>query len=201
MTRPAMSAPDPDSVAQPARCRGDLPHLIARATPVLRRVAPELMGAVLRQRCRTSDLVQSALAEAVAQLPSFRGDGETEFIGWTLRIMERNALDRRRRLTARKRAVDCERAEDGTRAGAVPAGGPSPSQVAIDREQLLRVAKALRRLPTDQRRVLTIVALRGGNHADAARALGRSEGACRVLLARARAALLVDLARRRGDGC
>ena len=51
------------------------------------------------------------------------------------------------------------------------------------------------RLPADQRRVLQIVALRGGTHAEAAQKLERSEGACRVLLARARAALLVAMAK------
>jgi DNA-directed RNA polymerase specialized sigma24 family protein len=50
-------------------------------------------------------------------------------------------------------------------------------------------------LPADQQRILQIVVLRGGSHADAARTLNRSEGACRVLLTRARAALLIALAR------
>ena len=72
--------------------------------------------------------------------------------------------------------------------------------MAIDREALLRMAKALRRLPLDQRRILQLVGLRGCSHAEAARLLGRSEGACRVLLARARAALLVTMARQASHG-
>ncbi|MCK5940596.1 MAG: sigma-70 family RNA polymerase sigma factor, partial [Planctomycetes bacterium] len=173
----------------------ELSELVASATPVLRRMAPRLMGAVLRQRCRTSDLVQSALVEAIASIPSFRGKNESEFVGWTLRIMERNALDRQRRLTARKRSVEREQPEGEFGLHHLAGDGQSPSQTAIDREELLRIAKAMRYLPTDQRRVLQIVALRGGSHADAARTLGRSEGACRVLLARARAGLLVAMAK------
>lgn len=173
----------------------ELSKLVAEATPVLKRMAPRLMGAVLRQRCRTSDLVQSALVEAIASIPSFRGKNESEFVGWTLRIMERNALDRQRRLTARKRSVEREKPEGELGLHNMAGDLHSPSEIAIDREELLRIAKAMRLLPADQRRVLQIVALRGGSHADAARTLGRSEGACRVLLARARAGLLVLMAK------
>lgn len=154
-----------------------------------------MLGAKLRQRCRTSDLVQSALVEAIASMPSFRGQKDSEFVGWTMRIMERNALDRQRRLMTRKRRIDREDADGDLSLQNLAAGEASPSQVAIDREELLRIAVAMRKLPDDQRRILQIVALRGGMHAEAARVLGRTVGACRVLLARARANLLVCMAK------
>ena len=177
-----------------------LARLIASATPVLQRAAPRLMGALLRQRYRTSDLVQSALVEVVASLPSFRGSHESEFVAWTMRILERNALDRRRRLLALKRCVDREHGEgDGAFCLQELVGqSASPSQAAMNREELVRIARAMRELPVDQQRILQIVALRGGTHAEAACQLQRSEGACRILLARARAALTVAIAR--GDG-
>ncbi|MCA8950931.1 MAG: sigma-70 family RNA polymerase sigma factor, partial [Planctomycetes bacterium] len=151
-------------------------------------------------RYRTSDLVQSALVEAIASMPAFRGTRESEFVGWTLRILERNALDRQRRLLARKRCVDREVGEgEGTvQLRELALDTASPSELAIDREQLIRIARAMRRLPTDQRRILQLIALRGASHAEAAELIGRSEGACRVLLARARAALVVALAREAG---
>jgi RNA polymerase sigma-70 factor, ECF subfamily len=176
----------------------ELSQLVANATPVLQRLAPRLMGAVLRKSCRTSDLVQSALVEAIASIPSFRGESESEFVSWTLRIMERNALDRQRRLTARKRDVEREQpAYEGLRS--LVDASNSPSQAAMDREELVRVAKAMRQLPVEQRRILQIVALRGSSHAEAARQLDRSEGACRVLLARSRANLLVTMAQMESD--
>tara|TARA_R110002072_G_scaffold136285_2_gene278598 strand:+ start:26919 stop:27554 length:636 start_codon:yes stop_codon:yes gene_type:complete len=190
---------DAESKADWPRDR-ELSKLVASATPVLQRLAPRLMGAVLRQRCRTSDLVQSALVEAIASIPSFRGESESEFVGWTLRIMERNALDRQRRLTARKRDIDREQPEGEFGLRGLVDGGHSPSQAAMDREELFRVAKAMRQLPTEQRRILQIVALRGCSHAEASRQLDRTEGACRVLLARARANLLVTMARMESDG-
>jgi RNA polymerase sigma-70 factor, ECF subfamily len=158
-------------------------------------VAPRLMGPQLRQRCRTSDLVQSALVEAIASMPAFRGNSDSEFVGWTLRIMERNALDRQRRLMAKKRRIDREQAADDLSLQALAADGHSPSDHAIDREELVRIARALRLLTDDQRRIIQIVALQGGSHADAARILQRSENACRVLLARSRAALMIALAK------
>lgn len=173
----------------------ELSKLMATATPVLRRMAPRLMGAGLRQRCRESDLVQSALVEAIASIPTFRGKSEDEFVGWTLRIMERNAIDRQRRLMAAKRSIRREQDEGEVSLQDLAAPAHSPSEAAVDREALLRIATAMRSLPADQRRVLQIVALRGGTHAEAATKLDRSEGACRVLLARARAALLVAMAK------
>lgn len=176
-------------------------HRFAEVELVLRRLAPRLMDPVLRRRCRISDLVQSTLADAVAALPSFRGDGTTEFIGWTVSILEHNALDRRRRLTANRRHIDREQQCDAsTPIEGKPGSGPSPSQTAIDREELKRMAQAMRQLPDDQRRVLHLIALRGRSHAQAAKELGRSEGACRVLLARARSNLLVFMARHAADG-
>lgn len=193
-----MPAPTPPTNAPAEKPPGDR---FAEVELVLRRIAPRLMDPVLRQRCRISDLVQSTLADAVASLPSFRGDGTTEFIGWTVSILEHNALDRRRRLLANRRHIDRERpCDEIAPLESKPGCGPSPSQTAIDREELKRMAQAMRRLPPDQRRVLHLIALRGRSHAQAAAELGRSEGACRVLLARARANLLVCMARASGHG-
>ncbi len=177
-----------------------LDRMVERAMPILRRAAPGLMGAMLRQRCRTSDLVQSALADAVRSFPQFVGQNESDFVGWTMRIMERNSIDRRRRLLADKRAIDRDVGDGETLLASVTANTPSPGQIAIDREALARVARALRKLPFEQRQVLQLVALRGYSHAEVAQRLDRSEGACRVLLARARAALLVAMARQADDG-
>ena len=108
----------------------ELSKLVATATPALKRMAPRLMGAALRQRCRESDLVQSALVEAIASIPSFKGRGEDEFVGWTLRIMERNAIDRQRRLMAAKRSIKREQAEGEMGLQDLAGTQHSPSQAA-----------------------------------------------------------------------
>jgi RNA polymerase sigma-70 factor (ECF subfamily) len=178
----------------------NLDRMVERAMPILRRAAPGLMGAMLRQRCRTSDLVQSALADAVRSFPQFAGKDEADFVGWTMRIMERNSIDRRRRLLADKRSIGRDVEDGDALLASMNANAPTPDQIAIDREALARMARALRKLPFEQRRVLQMVALRGCSHAEVAARLERSEGACRVLLARARAALLVAMARQTDDG-
>ncbi|MFK7739068.1 MAG: sigma-70 family RNA polymerase sigma factor [Planctomycetota bacterium] len=191
--------PDAGEGGSRGKARLSLSRLVENAIPVLRRAAPGLMGAALRERCNTSDLVQSALVEALSSLPSFRGRDDSEFVGWALRIMERNAIDRRRRLNTKKRRIDREVPDDGLTLQHLTASEGSPSKAAIDREELLLIAQALTTLPVDQQRILQIIALRGGSHAEAARVLERSEGACRVLLSRARAALLVAMAREGDD--
>jgi RNA polymerase sigma-70 factor (ECF subfamily) len=174
----------------------DLRGQFARAEAVLRRAAPRLMCSTLRERCRVSDLVQSTLAEALRALPDYRGKDPSEFVGWTLRMLEHNAADARRRWQAGRRSIEREVASDDSAVLAHQARGVrSPSEIAIDREELRRMARAMRSLPADQRRVLTLVAMRGASHAYAAAAMGRSEGACRTLLARARSSLLVAVAR------
>lgn len=180
--------------------RQALQRLVEKLRPRLERAAPSYMGPELRRSCRTSDLVQSALLEAVESMRAFRGGSEAELVTWTVRILEHNARDRRRRLRTSKRSVDREQTGCTGIMDAAAATTPSPSQMAIEREQLVRMARAIRRLPRDQRRILQLTALRGGSHAEAASVMGRSEGACRILLARARAALLVEMAREHPDG-
>ncbi|MEZ5967018.1 MAG: RNA polymerase sigma factor [Planctomycetota bacterium] len=172
-----------------------LQRLLTKLMPKVERAAPTYMGPDLRRSCRTSDLVQSALLEAVESMKSFRGGTEAELLNWTVRILEHNARDRRRRLRTGKRDIERERAGDQCSLETAPHDEPSPSQLAIEREQLVRMARAIRRLPRDQRRILQLTALRGSSHADAAALMARSEGACRVLLARARASLLIEMAR------
>lgn len=177
--------------------RATLSRLIECALPVLQKAAPAMMGAGLRARCRTSDLVQSALVEAVASMGSFRGQGDSEFVAWTLRIMEHNVIDRRRRLQAQKRSADREHDEGEITLQHLVAAGAAPPDQADDREQLLNIVEAMMTLTVDQQRVLQLVALRGASHAEAARRLQKTEPACRALLARARSALLTEMARRR----
>jgi RNA polymerase sigma factor (sigma-70 family) len=170
-----------------------LEHLLAHALPTLKRVAAGLMCGRLRQRCSTSDLVQSAMLDAIRCYPAYAGERESDFVGWTLRILEHNAKDRLRRMRAGKR--DIGRDAGGSHFEQVAGDAPPPAAIASDRERLARVVRALRNLDRKQRRVLRLVAVQGHSHAEVALLLGCSEGACRVLLTRARAALLVAIAR------
>jgi RNA polymerase sigma factor (sigma-70 family) len=176
-----------------------LEHLLECALPRLKRVAASLMCGRLRQRCSTSDLVQSAMLDAIRCYPTYAGEHESEFVGWTLRILERNTKDRLRRMRAGKR--DIGRDTEGSRFDQVAGDAAPPAVIAGDRERLTNVVRALRHLDRTQRLVLRLVAVRGYSHAEVAAFTGRSEGACRVLLTRARAALLVAIARSGGhDG-
>jgi RNA polymerase sigma-70 factor (ECF subfamily) len=172
-----------------------LEHLCANVMPRMERLVRARLGEQLRARYRTSDFVQSTMLEVLASLTEFRGGNEAEFVRWTERILENNLLDRRRFLGMAKRHAGREEPlQDGS---AFVELGIADADTLASREELHRVACAMVRLPKDQQRVLHLVALRGLSHRDAARELERTEDACRALLARARAALLVEIARNR----
>jgi RNA polymerase sigma factor (sigma-70 family) len=188
------STPNPpgDIAALRSGDRQALQDICSRAMPHLERAARTLMGDSLRARYRTSDLVQSALVEAISQLSEFRGTDEGEFVRWTQRILTNNIRDRRRFLAMAKRATGREEEVD---LATLLRRDQAPVAALEDREQLWLAAQAIRRLPKDQQRVLHLVVLRGLSHKAAATTLARSEEACRALLARARAALIVEVTR------
>jgi RNA polymerase sigma-70 factor (ECF subfamily) len=197
--RPRRDTPVVDAARQGDRsamqqlCRAAAAHLEHQARARLREP--------LRSRYRTSDLVQSALLEALHSLSDFRGATEAEFVQWTLRILENNVRDRQRFWGMAKRAIGREQELEGAELSDQRSSA-SPSHLAINREELHLVAQAIASLPTDQQRVLHCVVLRGMSHVQTAGTLGRTEEACRALLARARAGLVrqLDHLRRQSRG-
>jgi DNA-directed RNA polymerase specialized sigma24 family protein len=73
----------------------------------------------------------------------------------------------------------------------------TPSTEAAWTEEILLIGQAMQRLPEDYLRILCLHMKPDQDHQRTARLMNRSEGASRVLLARARAALLVELDRLR----
>ena len=63
--------------------------------------------------------------------------------------------------------------------------GPTPSQEGANREQQLRLAEVLQRLPPDHREVIVRRNLRMQSHAEIAAELGRTPEAVRMLWIRA----------------
>ena len=75
----------------------------------------------------------------------------------------------------------------------------TPSGVVLAAEDVGHLAEALRSLAPDYREVLALRLREGLAHAEIAARLGRSEGAVRMLLVRARAALALAISARGGD--
>jgi RNA polymerase sigma-70 factor (ECF subfamily) len=153
-------------------------------------------------RFDASDVAQQALLEAYRALPQFRGSTEAELLAWLRQVlahalaheMRRHAGTEQRDLS-REVSLEQELAESSRRLGAVLAAEQSsPSQQAEQREQEVRLAEVLARLPADYREVIVLRNLEGLSHEEVATRMGRGVGAVRMLWVRALARLRREMA-------
>jgi RNA polymerase sigma-70 factor, ECF subfamily len=154
-----------------------------------------------RAKFDASDIVQQTLLEAVRDWPRFRGGTEAELAAWLRQILAHVLLHEVRRYAgAQRRDVGREvsleeaLAESSRRLGAaLAAPGSSPSERAGRHELELRLADALARLPADYAEIILLRNVEGLSHEEAARRIGRSAGAVRMLWVRALARLRQEL--------
>ncbi len=212
MTEASREGPPPDDhdAAERAIDRGDTDrgglHLLDRARSGDRAALEELLdrvrdrvesalrhrvGPQMRRRVEPSDILQSTYLRVVTTVPDFRGTSEREFSAWVLRILDRTLRKRLRFHGAQRRDLG---REGGADAREIPQAGGTPSSAAVVSEELVRIAQAMNRLPKDYARILMLHMEPDQTHENTARILGRSVGASRVLLARARAALASQMA-------
>jgi DNA-directed RNA polymerase specialized sigma24 family protein len=164
--------------------REALGELLLRAKPQLERAARAVLGDDLRARVRTSDL-------------DFRGRTEEAFAHWVARILENNVRDAGKFHGAQRRAKKKESSSTGVDFLPARGTGSSPSATAALSDELVLIGRAMQRLPEDYRRVILLSMKPGANHTETAQTLQRSVGATRVLLARARATLILEMDRLR----
>lgn len=160
-------------------CRGYL-TLIAR-----RELAPELLPKVA-----ASDLVQQTLLEAFEDFSRFQGHTEEELRQWLRRMLLNNLLDwtRHYRDTARRdlgRESPLDEATESAEGAQLEAALPSPSDVAVHREETDLVQGILRKLPECYRQVILWRYQDGRSFDQIGQALGMSANAARKLLVRA----------------
>src|SRR4051794_40177094 len=122
---------------------------LERCRPYLRVLARLHLDGRLRSKLDPSDVVQQALLQAHAHLQQFRGASDGELRAWLRRILANALAEAARRYGAEARDVGRERSlqadldRSASRLEAwLAAGGPSPSQLASQDEQLLRLAGA-----------------------------------------------------------
>ena len=178
---------------------GALEELLDSVQDRLEAVARAGLGARLREKVHASDILQSTYVQVLKSIPGFRGASEEEFAEWVVRILQRTIRNRARYFRAGRRDQGREGARD---ADTVPDQAPDPSGMASLSEELILIGRAMSTLSKDYRRILTLHLDPHQTHQRTAEIMGRSEGASRVLLARARAALLIamDRERRGADG-
>lgn len=180
----------PEALAQRA-LSGDLPalrELLGHYLPELALYVRLNAGADVLARESVSDVTQSVAADV---LPALAGQSFADvggFFAYVRRAALHKLIDKQRHHRAARR--DLHREVDGA---VVPDAFDlpghlrdvlTPSGHAIAAEDAALLARALQRLPDDQREVVTLARLVGLPHAEIAQVLGRSEGACRMLLSR-----------------
>jgi RNA polymerase sigma-70 factor (ECF subfamily) len=153
-----------------------------------------------------SDIVQETLLKAHRARAQFRGRSEGELAAWLKTILN-NTLANALRSCIRQRvdaSVSPSRAQDSSAecAGWLPEDSQlRPEEVASLNEQLLHLARALARLPDDQRGVVELKHLHGLSIAEICERTGRSKPSVVGLLYRGVKALrsLMDEPEHDGD--
>src|SRR6516164_8493805 len=158
---------------------GQLLELYRAYLVVLARVQ---IGRRLQGKVDASDVVQEACLGAFRDFPQFRGSTEKEFLAWLRQILASllanlvrhyQGTQRRDVRLERQLALELDQSSQAMDRG-LAAQQSSPSQQAIRREQSVRLAGALGRLPEEWRELLILRHLEGMTFPDVAQRLGRS---------------------------
>jgi len=184
--------------------RGDknaLDDLLQRYLPQLHAYVHARLGAELRARESSLDVVQSVCRQLLETGAAFDFRGEERFRAWLFTAALNKVRDRHRELHSDKRDVARERppAESEADAATVAVHLLTPSQAAIGRETAAAVSASLAALTEEHREVVTLARLVRLPHQVIAEVMGRSEEATRQLLARAMVRLTRELRRRGVD--
>lgn len=155
------------------------------------------LGAGLRRRETSLDLVQSVCREVLEDLDGFEYRGGASFRHWLFRRAETKIRGRARFWGREKRdAGREERLGDepsDQRLLAQLASFATPSRHLGTREEIERIERAFASLSEEHREVIRLARVAGLPHALVAREMGRTPAATRTLLSRALARLATRL--------
>jgi RNA polymerase sigma-70 factor, ECF subfamily len=152
------------------------------------------LGPSLRERVESRDVMQATLLKALVRFEAFRGERPESLMAWLARIAQNEIADlaayhgRERRELARTMAVGGTQELDRLAA----AVRTETSRIA-EGEQSVRLLAALETLAAEHREVIVLRQLEELPFAAIAGRMDRSPDACRMLLARAMAALTMAL--------
>lgn len=187
-----MSEPEIEPVLERALSgdREALGDLLEIHRGYLRVIAQRWLQAGVAARVDASDVVQKTFLSAFGKFDQFDGHTAGEFAAWLRAVHDRNLRDAvREHVYTEKRAVSAEVPFDDGLGGQAAWSRVTPSQMALENERAVRLARALERLPKDQREVLRLRYFEGWPLADIAEHVGRTRPAVSGLLARGTHAL------------
>jgi RNA polymerase sigma-70 factor (ECF subfamily) len=155
------------------------------------------LGAELRGKLESWDVVQDALLASLKNVQSFNQTSEGAFLNWLAKVVENRIRDQLDFFRADKRDHRLERPLAGPRSAESSApldipersGVPTPSQFLVLSEDLARLEKAMDQLPEESRELIVAVKIEGRTYDEIAQNLGRSPDAVRMQVKRALLAL------------
>lgn len=166
-------------------------HELARFRSYLIMLAEVKLSPALRAKVSSSDVVQQTLLQAHQHLGQFQGQTEAELAAWLRQILVRNLIDTLRKYRSQARDIARElpleaEAEKSSRhlERWLASEESSPSRLAMQEEQLFRLAEALALLPEEQRAVVELKHLQDWSVAEICQHLNKSEAAVAGLLRR-----------------
>jgi RNA polymerase sigma-70 factor (ECF subfamily) len=175
-------------------------ELFARYRQYLKLLADMQIGRRLRAKTEASDVVQQTLLEAHRDFKAFTGTHEGELLAWLRRILSNNLFNEARYHAAKQRAASREVSLEQLHAGVESSSmtlsrcladddAPTPSTIALQHENAVKLADCLARLPQDYQTVLLLRIFEGLPAEEVARRMSRTAGAIRMLQLRALNAL------------
>ena len=155
------------------------------------------MGAELRSKLESMDVVQDVLLSALKDLGNFTYKTEGDFLRWLSKIAENRLRNQLQRLHANKRDIRKEvrldgykpTAEDSVVAALDAVVTTTPSVIMSKREDLDKLAKAIDVLKPEYRQVIVLTKIEGLSYKKIGERLGKSADAARMLFSRAMAEL------------
>jgi RNA polymerase sigma-70 factor (ECF subfamily) len=150
------------------------------------------MGPSLRARIESRDILQATLLRSFERIDQFDGDTGGSLVAWLTRIAENEIRDRADHAHRARRDMAREVPVEPAAAGVAAHVRSALSQVVLS-EETARLERALESLEPAHREVILLRKYEELAFKEIASRMGRSEDACRMLLARAMAALTLAL--------
>ena len=150
------------------------------------------MGRDLRARLESRDILQATFLKSFQRLEQFEGEEGASLMGWLVRIADNEIRDQVDFQHRQRRDVAAGVPLDDVSLHAPATVRSAFSEAALN-EQAEYLTRALEGLDPDHREVIILRKLEELSFKEVASRLGRSEDACRMLLARAMVALTLKL--------
>ena len=155
------------------------------------------MGAELRSKLESVDLVQDVLVSALKDLGNFTYKTEGDFVRWLSKIAENRLRDNLDKLHADKRDIRKEvrfnthrsTLEESFAAALETIDATTPSAIISKREDFDKLAKAIDTLKSEYREIIVLSKIEGFSYKEIGKRLGKSPDAVRMLMPNAMAEL------------